>query len=198
MDRNRFKDEGTVLAQFMDTIFVRCPKCNEQAIVSSRGYPRFQHPARVSCEHCGYNEVRNDRSWKGPVYGIVKRRCPYCGRRLEKRIRGPRHLPYTSLKCPGCGTEIKEPVIWYPDFQGKSCDPFFGLSLWFVESVRGHELWAYNREHLSFMKQLVEAKHREKKANQNRLLSNRLPKWMLYKKNRPHVLKAIENLQKMK
>lgn len=178
----------------METIFVVCPVCGKQALVVCQGVPKYYQPARVVCEHCGYNEDRSPTSWKGPVRGLVKRRCPYCGRHLEKRISAPKHLPHTPLKCPGCGTEMSEPINWFPDIQGKAYDPFFGLPLWFVGTVRGHQLWAYNREHLHFLKCLVEATIREQKPNLNGSLSNRLPKWMLDRKNRTHVLKAIEKL----
>ena len=125
----------------------------------------------------------------------MKRRCPYCGRHLEKRITGHKHLPYTRLKCPGCGLEMDEPVEWVPALQGKPHDPFFGLPLWFVATVRGEVLWAYNRKHLSFLKRLVRAALREQESPFS-TLSNRLPKWMLDRKNRSHVLKAISRLEK--
>jgi hypothetical protein len=88
------------------------------------------------------------------------------------------------------------PITWYPDSQANAHDPFFGLPLWFVEPVKGHALWAYNREHLAFMKRVVTAELREQTPNQNSALSNRLPKWMLAGKNRTEILKAIDRLEK--
>lgn len=144
MTKQRFKDEGTYLFQFMEVISVVCPKCQSHALVVCKGYPgRNQQPARVVCENCGYNKEHSDTTWKG-----------------------------------------------------KAHDPFFGLPLWFVGTVRDHELWAYNREHLAFIKRVVSAELREQTPNQNSALSNRLPKWMLDRKNRAAVLKVVERLEK--
>jgi len=148
------------------------------------------------CEYCGYNEERSDTSWKGSVYGVIKQRCPECRWLVEARLNGPRFVPQTQLNCPKCGAEMTIPITWYPEFPGQAYDPFFGLPLWFVGTVKGHELWAYNREHLTFLKNVVSAELREKAPNQNRTLSNRLPKWMLNRKNRDDVLKLIEKLEK--
>ena len=195
MSQNRFVDEGTYLIQFMGNVSIACPKCQKHAVVICPNYPRNNELPRIVCHHCGFYEEQSDSSWKGPVIGFVKRRCAYCGRRLEKRLSGHNPVPTTQLKCPGCSLEMDEKVNWHPDFQAQPHDPFFGLSLWFVKDVRGHQLWAYNREHLAFLEQLVSATLREKKVASNRTLSNRLPKWMLSNKNRSHVLKAIGRLE---
>jgi hypothetical protein len=197
MDKLRFKDEGTYLVQFMETISVACPKCKNHALVISTGYPnRDRQPSRIVCEHCSYNEERSETSWKGPVYGRINQKCLNCRRVIEKRLNGPRYLPQTQLECPYCGTKMTAPITWYPSNQENAHDPFFGLPLWFVEPVKGHELWAYNREHLAFIKRVVTAELREQAQNQNSALSNRLPKWMLAKKNRTEILKAIDRLEK--
>ncbi len=208
MQHKRFIDNGTYLRQFMGNIFVVCPKCGRQATVTCPDPPRCLRTKTAVCTHCGFNEKTNHPilncgnnkkstgfSWKGPVIGIVSRRCGYCGRHLQKQVRGPIRANTTLLKCPGCGYEMSESINWRPTTDGKALDPFFGLKLWFVRSVRGNELWAYNREHLNFIKRLVEATHREQRPHSNGTLSNRLPKWMLNKKNRPHVLKAIQKLE---
>lgn len=79
---------------------------------------------------------------------------------------------------------------------GGAFDPFFKLPLWFTTTVRGNFLWAYNRQHLVFIKQLVQADLREKPFGHNYVLANRFPKWILAKKNRSHVIKAIDRLLK--
>lgn len=90
---------------------------------------------------------------------------------------------------------MEEPVHWHRCGQGTAIDPYFGLPLWFKDSVKNHTLWAYNRKHLAFIFQLVEAELREVKTPNNRNLSNRLPKWMLERKNRTRVMKALRRLQ---
>ena len=197
MNQQRFEDDGPYLVQFMGTISVVCPKCKQHAHVICHGYPEPNHqPARVVCQHCGYNETDNNTSWKGPVYGRIKQRCFNCRTLIEKHLTNPRYLPQTQLQCPNCETEITASITWFPERPKFAHDPFFGLPLWFVSSFRGHSLWAYNREHLTFIKRFVSAELREKPPNQNRSLSNRLPKWMLNSKNRSDILKAIDKMAK--
>jgi hypothetical protein len=196
MSTSRFNDKGTYLTQFMDFVSVECPSCQKHSSVICAEYPRNDKPARLICNHCGYSVEISQTSWKGPVSAVVKRRCPNCGLWLEKEIQGAKRQQYIEIKCPGCKTKIDEGVTWQPDAYGKPHDPFFGMPLWFVGRVRDHILWAYNRQHLSFIKKLVEASLRESSApNQKKTLSNTLPKWMLSSKNRSHVLKTIEKLQ---
>ena len=195
MQHKRFIDRGTFLRQFVGNISVECPKCGRHAFVTCPDPPRCYKIKTAVCKHCGYNEKSSQSSWKGPVLGIVKRRCAYCGRSLEKRLNGPIKAITYQLKCSGCGMEMHEPIKWFTALGRNPIDPFFGLPLWFVGNVRGQELWAYNREHLNFIKRLVEASIRIQNPNRNNTLSNRLPKWMLSKKNRSHVLKAIAKLE---
>lgn len=83
---------------------------------------------------------------------------------------------------------------------GASVDPFFNYPLWLMEYVGEELLWAYNYEHLEFLRQHVEAKLRERNDQEpfymNQSLGSRLPKWMTSKNNRDAVLKAIERLKK--
>lgn len=141
MSQERFNDTGTYLAQFMTTILVVCPVCEECARVSRPGI----QPAKLTCLHCAHS------------------------------------------------TTDPDPNRWTIYTDGR--DPFFAHPLWLTATVRGHTLWAYNHKHLQFIKQLVQAKLREHAPNQNKTLSNRLPKWLLDKKNRNHILRAINKLE---
>ena len=81
---------------------------------------------------------------------------------------------------------------------GGAVDPYFHLPLWLTINCCDNTLWAYNLEHLEFLKQHVAAGLRERntqvKANQS--LGSRLPKWMTASKNRDAVVKAIDLLKK--
>jgi hypothetical protein len=61
-------------------------------------------------------------------------------------------------------------------------------------------MWAYNREHIAFLKLHIEAKLRERNGQElaNKSLGSRLPKWMNSKKNREPLLKSLTELQNKK
>ena len=194
-EKKRFVDKGKYYWQFWDHIFVKCPNCSSQALVRQDKSEAKFYAARVSCVHCGYNESTSSTSWKGPVTGIINRKCPYCGRSINKRLKGPKYLKFAHIKCE-CEFEFDEPIDWRPILNDRAMDPFFGLPLWFTDHVLGHNLWAYNREHLKFLKNVVEAEIREVKTAY-RTLSVSLPKWMLAGKHRAEILKAIDRISKM-
>jgi hypothetical protein len=57
-------------------------------------------------------------------------------------------------------------------------------------------LWAYNREHLIFLRDYVAAMLRERVPNANASLASRLPAWLKKGANRSAVLKAVERLER--
>ncbi|CAN5159115.1 hypothetical protein BH09BAC4_BH09BAC4_05150 [soil metagenome] len=77
-------------------------------------------------------------------------------------------------------------------------DLYFGLPLWLTAPCGSHQLWAYNYEHLLFIREHIDAQLRERNglARRNQSLGSRLPKWMLAKKHRAKVLKAVAHLEK--
>jgi hypothetical protein len=187
-----FFDKGMYESSFSKKICVVCPKCSRDAIVvldESRN-------AKLICEGCAFSLTDNSGSWFGPMVGLVKRRCYQCGRWLSKSIPGPRHNFETILRCFGCGCEMLEQIQWNKSRQG-FVDPYFGLPLKFIGVVKGHTFWAYNREHLAFMKSYVFATLRYRNPNQNSSLISRLPEWLLSSKNRTAVLKAITKLESL-
>lgn len=83
---------------------------------------------------------------------------------------------------------------------GGPIDPFFQIPVWLQTNVSSNLLWAYNQEHLSFLKIFVSAQMRERnneKPYSNKSLGSRLPKWMTAAKNREDVLKKISQLEKL-
>jgi hypothetical protein len=69
--------------------------------------------------------------------------------------------------------------------------------LWLSIYLNDKKLWAYNLEHLEFIKNHISADLRERNLENisNKSIGSRLPKWMTSKKNRNDVLKAIEKLK---
>ncbi|WP_223596475.1 hypothetical protein [Neobacillus bataviensis] len=77
---------------------------------------------------------------------------------------------------------------------GGAFDWYFGYPLYLQIACCGHTLWAYNIEHLEYIKNYVEADLRE---NGTYYLSveSRLPLWIKSAKNRDAVVKAISKLE---
>ncbi len=194
-EKKRFIDKGTFYWHFWDKISVKCPTCSNQALVLKENLEARMYSARVSCIHCGYNDSTSSTSWKGAVIGHINRPCPYCGRLIKKQLNGPKYLKFAHIKCT-CGLEFDEPIDWEPVYDNKASDPFFGLPLWFSGYIFGNELWAYNSEHLKFLKSVVEADLREIQGPK-RTLSVSLPKWILARNNRKEILKMIEKISKL-
>lgn len=125
--------------------------------------------------------------------------CPRCGA-CARDAQSPSGTPARRrLLCSGCGL-IRE---WGESGTSRSW-PSPGsvseLQLWLQTPCCGETLWFYNFEHLSFVEDWVRADLRERRPHprwgwQSRALTNRLPGWMLAKKNREEVLRGIARLR---
>lgn len=147
----------------MKNMYVVCPACEGQALVSSPDFSlrnQDEKDIKLTCSKCGHNKILSEK--KKPVLMVSSRNI----------IRG-RYI-----------------II------GGTLDPYFHLPLWLTTSCCDNILWAYNYEHLAFLKRHVEAKLRERDTHEmmNKSLGSRLPKWMTSKKNRELVLKSIHQL----
>ena len=134
--------------------------------------------------------------------------CPMCSKKaLVKRgldSSGKLDEHTTRMFCTQCGynksldniaknAREKQMIIMIKI----SGDPYFGQPLWLSERVGDEFLWAYNYNHLDFLKKYVEANLRERNLDNisNKSLGSRLPKWINSKKNRLTILKVIQNLE---
>jgi len=194
---HRFTDNGKYNEAFQDNISVVCPKCAEHATVTTK-HPGSTKNVKIIFASCGFNQTGSDSAWHGPTVGIVRRRCKYCGRWLKKIIHGSKHAFKQKLTCPGCQCVMVENITWHKKSNLGAYDPHFGLKLWFVGNIKGQAFWAYNREHLTFIKNYVTAKIRIREPNSNRSLVSRLPSWLLSTKNRLAVKKEINKMQSAK
>lgn len=59
----RFRDPGKGIYNFRDRYLLHCPRCDRQALLTSRDDITLTGPNLV-CVHCGYTQ-----EWKG-IYGI--------------------------------------------------------------------------------------------------------------------------------
>ncbi|MBS4042644.1 MAG: hypothetical protein KGZ59_02385 [Chitinophagaceae bacterium] len=132
--------------------------------------------------------------------------CPSCSKMaIVKKTEA-----ITKLICTNCGynklLSEKPNVILHQSSSkiiiGKytiiagAIDPYFHLPLWLQQSCCENIFWAYNYEHLDFLKNHIEAKLRKRNLDEisNKSIGSRLPKWMTSKKNREVVLKTIHQL----
>lgn len=186
----RFQDEGVRLDAFASAVDVVCPSCGGHAIARSRTEGT---PARVVCTRCTFVAEGGADGWLGPIHGVASRRCPSCGERIARRLPGPRHMHPVRLTCT-CGWQVDAEVRWWPE-HSEGTDPHFGLDLWLQAPFRGQLLWAYNAEHLQFVRDYVSADLRERVPTQNGSTASRLPKWIKSAKHRDDLLVAIAKLE---
>jgi ribosomal protein S27AE len=127
--------------------------------------------------------------------------CPRCGAHARVIADPGNDQPSTTrprrLVCSTCGhTETWSPrsgSSWW----GAAVDPFFQQPLWLTATVRGHRLWAYNREHLALLAQFATAGLRERGPHGGCSMSmiETLPAWMKVARNRDKVLSAVTRLE---
>lgn len=120
--------------------------------------------------------------------------CPKCGKPGNVRLitMGPKS-PVPQFACRSCG-HIEQGLRHSSVVIGTWVDPYLRIPLWLQSECCGEILWAYNRRHLSFLKEFVGSKLRDIGELGRPNLGNKLPKWMLLAKNRDEVLKEIDRL----
>lgn len=140
-------------------------------------------------------------------------RCPRC-RKMACVARAP-SAPVVRVTCGACNFfkdwKCLEPgVRMYSGNRsgykagrvciGAGADMCFHYPLWLSTPCRGQELWAYNAEHLAWLKGYLTSRLRERRQHptygwRNASLASRLPKWMKTAGNRAEIGKAIERLE---
>ena len=146
------------------------------------------------------------------------------GQRFDTHRGGPAASPETLIVCPSCaGCAVVRPMTVRDGPFRAACsacawattlrDDVYEcraatvgadgecFELWLKGSFRGQPFWAYNYAMLAWMRRLVAASLRERHRIPgvgwtNRSLDSRLPRWMLSRKNRRGVLRAIARLER--
>ena len=126
--------------------------------------------------------------------------CPHCGKCARTAPIGKKdHRTLARFSCTHCGASKDREVQGWTI--GLPSDWYFDVPLWLQMPCCGETLWAYNREHLEYLRSYVAADHRTRNSDANAKISNatmasRLPKWMITAKHRNEVLRCIDALQK--
>lgn len=151
---------------------------------------------------------RTKDTYQSSLYNFLKYDievvCPQCSKRaiIKTQNFSFRHVPAEDIKliCVSCGYSKmrsekpgSEAIII-----GAPVDPFFHTALWLQKEWNGNIVWAYNKEHLSFLKEHVGAKLRERNGQKiiNKSIGSILPRWMTAQKNREVMLQLLDELVK--
>jgi hypothetical protein len=183
------------LVDYIDEILVECPECGALATVRAKDGLRCESP-RLRCTSCGFNRTGWSISAGVLVNAVAKRRCPRCGRWLEKRYQ--RILPKRRevvLSCP-CKAQTTVALLYAAIRLGQPYDPYFGYRLWLRKNIGREVLWAYNLRHLSFLREFVGAGIRPRTPHANGSLASRLPAWISKGTRRQNVLRGLAALKR--
>jgi hypothetical protein len=183
------------LIDFIDEVIIECPACGAPATVIGGIGSRARTPT-ARCRTCGFNRG----AWPAPdgilLGAVAKRRCPRCGRWLEKRYqRVLAKRRQVVLSCP-CKAQTSVKLHFASVRLGGPYDPYFGYPLWFQKAIGRNVLWAYNRRHLALLKAFVAASVRPRTPGANGSVVSRLPSWITKGTRRPYVLRALRALEK--
>ena len=165
LDSKRFQEEYKYIHEFADKFLIACPKCSRQAEV-------------VLAENIDFSPSNH-------LFLSRKLICSNCG--YNKREESPKGIAQTLFSTR---KDISSYVVI-----GGNFDWYFQESLWLQTECCSETLWFYNKTHLEFIENYVEAKLRERTPNENSSLASRLPKWIKSAKNREEILKAIGKLK---
>ena len=193
----RFKDEGKTIWGYLNQIFVYCPNCGKRALVSKAEGGYFGK-AKINCPNCHYSQEERKITYDMEL----KFFCPDCAERVEKLIENVTvKKEEIKVKCQNCGlTRAYKPRYiekeWVFDPKGEIADPFYKLPLWLSGQIKKNTFWAYNYDHLEYLKGYIEAKLRTRSGWNYTSMVEKLPNWIKSKKNREELIKLIEKLEK--
>ena len=197
-DSLRFKGPGLTIWNYSKEIFVECPQCSGRALVQKDGIGFWNDKsAKLCCTNCHY---RQDQPRK--YYDLeVKFYCSSCGTKVEQRIENvDRKKKSVAITCPSCSfSQAYRPC--YIERTGRpvnattAYDPVYKLPLWLAAEFKGRIFWAFNYEHLAHIKGQVAAKLRIKNKRPYATMLEKLPAWIISRKNRKGILKVIERLE---
>ncbi len=212
MPAKRFKDSGALLDAFAGEFLVRCPECDQVAVVSRRWNRDHRHwsAARLTCASCGHSRrsetslhcvrcgIPQGTRWIGPVVLNARARCRRCGRWLEvrRKLKTPPRLPTIGLPCASCQVSTTAQYSLAHPPPTAAIDQCFGLPLVLQTACAGHTLWAYNPEHLAFLRAYLEADLREEHPTSHSSAASRLPRWLKLARHRAEALRAVARLER--
>ena len=153
--------------------------------INKKGYEvelsEFRFQFIIHCPKCNNKTTLTNNTISSYIEGKIV--CPTCG--FNKKLGG--NSSYAISTVDGRIIESKA-VMENPK----------GLKfiLWYSTNFKGNSFWAYNEEHLNFLYDFVNAKHRDRSLEnlKNRSIGSRLPKWITSSENRKEISKLIEGM----
>ncbi|MBC9715121.1 hypothetical protein H9Y04_21455 [Streptomyces sp. TRM66268-LWL] len=128
--------------------------------------------------------------------------CPGCSGPARIARAGPdgRSWAPRRLTCAHCGFAHTTQGNVLAFRRGVAADPWFGEPLWLRARTRHGDLWAYNREHLTVIRDFVAATLRERApwydTGAKVTVVARLPRWAIKAGNREEILRAIDRIRR--
>jgi len=192
---DRFVDTGTPLGDFLDEVWVRCPRCDGPACVTTP-QPYWSSTPRFVCPACTLQFQGRGTRWYGGWRGTAAAACRQCGTTVARSVDANSNAATTfDMRCTACGTLTTEPVTWRQRPAGEAHDPAFGLPMLLQAPCAGHVLWACNARHLDLLAAYTAASLRQRSLGHNSSIASRLPQWIKDANNRDAVLRTIERLR---
>lgn len=191
---HRFTDSSQTLHHFSACVLVHCPRCKKKATVYT---DHIRKQSEVKCSECHFTEKA--KKWYGLTDLVVHQRCDTCGNWIDMRVRESKvRFTHLRITCSGCGEEKLYKPLKEKVYAGshQAIDPYFGLPLWLQAAFGNYTLWAYNYEHLQFLRAYIGAKLREKNGLSRRTLALKLPLFIKAAKNRNALLKLLDKLER--
>jgi Zn ribbon nucleic-acid-binding protein len=126
--------------------------------------------------------------------------CPSCQKEAIVNKLQEKQFSERKCVCSNCGfaKTWNGKSLTYFWHESEMVDPAFNLPLFFQTTFKNKNLWAFNREHISFLEKWIAAEVREKCERDHQYhgsLESTLPKWMTSRKNRGDILKALNKLK---
>ena len=196
-DITRFKDENYTINNFQNEVFVECPKCSKRAIIKKENPNSYWSERTLTCPNCHFSQKGRKETFRVEL----KCNCSNCSAEINVIIPHVNEKKESiAVKCKKCGvTQNYEPrnipQEWIFSDTGKSNEMYFGLPLWLSSNFRSYNFWAYNYEHLEYLKKYISANLRERNNRTHSTMVEKLPDWMKSNKNREKIIKIIEELE---
>jgi DNA-directed RNA polymerase subunit RPC12/RpoP len=192
-----FRDKDQNISDWSKDTLVKCPTCGKRAILKNEKGVFLWYANRnseINCSNCGLTINQNELV----RYRLeLKKNCSNCGEEIQKTIPNLKQKKeFITVRCENCGdTEKHQPrnisnqMVFVN--QNGAKDQFFGVSLWLQEEFKSNILWAFNYDHLEYLKNYVSAELRERNGMS---MSAKLPQFIKDKKNRSKLLKLIDKM----
>lgn len=201
MEPKRYFDNGSWLLSFATEIWVVCPKCQSPGRIKGNAYHK-EWRGKFFCLNCSLLLVTEKDCWKGPALLTGKRPCGSCGHKwVEVKLKFSKYDKSVSVNQDGICTVCKNVSTisckWKTDSPSDNgIDPFFGLPLFLKSDCKHGVIWAFNLNHINNYRDFINADLRERQGTPKWSWITRLPKWIKSSKNREHVLKALNKMEK--